>query len=116
MYIGPFFYLNHPRINQKGLFADLLPDAQAKTRGHKRVSPVTHADLLDRIALHEMLQEIPRGSVVYDLDSRMAVIYIDRCIEKHLGEIIRLFELTEWVVEYDDQFVCPRCDHLTNRF
>jgi hypothetical protein len=116
MNVGPFFYLNHPHISRKGLYADLLPSDRATRQDQKLVSPVTHRELLDRIALAADSQEIPRGQVVFDLESGQAIIYLDRCIEKNLDEIVRMFELTDWVFEYDDQYVCPRCDHLVNRF
>lgn len=116
MYVGPFFYLNSPRFSHKGLYADLLPKDKAACHEHKLVSPVSHQMLLDRLVPDADCQEIPRGSVVFDLESKLAIIYIDRCLEKHLDEIIADFQLPDWVIEYDDQFTCPRCDHLVNRF
>ncbi len=116
MYVGPFFYLNHPHISQKGLFADPTPGIKASRLGHQLVSPLTHRALLDRIAPQADEQDLPRGQVVYDLESGQAVSYLDRCAERYVDEIVRRFELTVWVVEYDDQYSCPRCDHLVNRF
>lgn len=116
MYVGPFVYLNHPRIRRQGLYADLLPHDQAVRSGPKLSSPLSHRALLNQIAPGENDLDMPRGHVVYDLESHQAIIYLDRCMEKHLDEIVRLFELPVWVVEYDDHYVCPRCDHLVNRF
>jgi hypothetical protein len=116
MFVGPFFFLNSPRFKQKGLHADLCPLEQAVTRERRQTSPVTHQELLERIAPGENSCDHPRGQVVYDLESKMAIIFIDRCIEQHLDEVVRLFELPAWVIEYDDQFVCPRCDRLADRF
>jgi hypothetical protein len=116
MFVGPFFYLDSPRVSQKGLLADPCPAGGIKASGRKRKSPVTHEDLLAHVAPGEDPRDHPRGEVIYDLDSNMAIIYIDRCIEKHLDQVVRLFELPAWVVEYDERYVCPRCDHLTGRF
>lgn len=116
MFVGPFFYLDSPRISQKGLFAERCPISQAVVRDRQQVSPVTHQDLLARIAPGENYLDLPRGQVVFDLDSHMAIIYIDHCIERNLAEVVRLFELPVWVVEYDEQYVCPRCEHLADVF
>jgi hypothetical protein len=90
MFVGPFFYLDSPRLGQKGLLADPCPAGGIKASGRKRRSPVSHEDLLARVAPGEDPRDHPRGEVIYDLDSHMAIIYIDRCIEKHLDQIIRL--------------------------
>jgi len=116
MKVGPFFYLNHPRIKEKGLYADPMPLDQAVNHDNRLSSPVTHSDLLGRIAPDADINDLPRGNVVYDRSSCMTIIYIDRCIEAHVDEVVQMFNLTEWVVEYDDSYVCPRCDHLVDRF
>jgi hypothetical protein len=116
MYVGPFYYLNSPRISQKGLYADLLPRQQADRLEHRLVSPVTHTELLGRIDPGADHLAIPRGMIVFDEYSQVAVIYVDHCIESHLAEVVRLFELDQWIVEHDDQYVCPRCGHLEDLF
>jgi hypothetical protein len=71
---------------------------------------------LGQLAPDADITEYPRGNVVYDQESRITIIYIDRCIEAHVDEIVKTFNLAEWVVEYDDSYVCPRCVHLVDRF
>lgn len=116
MKVGPFFYLNNPRIKEKGLYADPIPHNQAVDHKSRLSSPVTHTELLGRIAPGAEITEQPRGNVVYDQESHITIIYIDRCIEAHIDEVVKTYNLTEWVVEYDDSYVCPRCDHLVDRF
>jgi hypothetical protein len=116
MFVGPFFYLDNSRIGRKGLIADLCPLDKAVLQDERIVSPVSHETLLDRTVPGESVEDHARGQVVYDRRSSLAIIYIDRCIEKNVDEIVRLFELATWVIEYDERYVCPRCDHLTNRF
>ena len=116
MNVGPFFYLNHPRISHKGLLAEPLPREQAVRREHRLLNPLTHSELLGKVAPGADSMEFPRGNVVFDQESQITIIYIDRCIESHIDEVVSRFGLTEWVVEYDDYYVCPRCDHLTDRF
>ncbi|HBP38774.1 MAG TPA: hypothetical protein DD640_08555 [Clostridiales bacterium] len=116
MYVGPFFYLNNPHNAHQGLYADLLPADKAHEMDGRLTSPVTHRELLARIAPDADCQAIPRGQVVYDLESSQAIIYLDHCLEIYLDDIVRLFELTAWVFENDEQYVCPRCAHLANRF
>jgi len=116
MKVGPFFYLNHPRIKEKGLYAAPLPHDQALNLENRLSSPVTHTEMLAAIAPDADISDQPRGNVVFDQSSQMTIIYIDRCIEAHIDEVVKTFDLTEWVVEYDDSYVCPRCDHLVDRF
>lgn len=116
MYVGPFFYLDHPRISRKGLVADLCPPEKAEIKDRKRISPVSHEDLLARIDRGVAVQDIPRGLVAYDETTQQAIVYLDRCIERNVDEIVALFELPAWVVEYDERFVCPRCEHLQDLF
>ena len=116
MNVGPFFYLNHPRIKEKGLYAAPVPHEQALRHENRLSSPLTHDELLGRIAPDADIAEHPRGNVVFDEESRTTIIYIDRCIEPHIDEVVKAFELAEWVVEYDENYVCPRCDHLADRF
>lgn len=116
MDVGPFFYLSHPKIKEKGLYAAPIPLDQAIRRDNRLSSALTHGELLGRIAPDADITEHPRGHVVFDQDSQTTIIYIDRCIESHIGEVVRAFDLAEWVVEYDESYVCPRCSHLVDRF
>jgi hypothetical protein len=116
MFVGPFVYLDQARLAHKGLLADRCPLEMAVLDAHRQVNPLTPEQLLGRIAPAEDPLHFPRGQVVFDLDSRLAVVYIDRCLEKDIDQIVRLFELPEWVVEYDERYVCPRCSLLADRF
>jgi hypothetical protein len=50
MKVGPFFYLNHPRIKEKGLFAAPIDHDHAVIHENRLFSPHTHSELLGRIA------------------------------------------------------------------
>lgn len=116
MYVGPFIYLNHPRVSHKGVLADPLPHEKAVHESGRLISQMTHESLLATIAPEMDFMELPRGQVVFDEESKTTIIYLDRCVEPYVDDVVRLFGLSEWVVEYDDDYVCPRCDHLADRF
>ena len=115
MAVGPFFYLNHPRVSKKGLLAASLPRAEAIRQDNRLVSPLSHQTLLADTTGEVDLCELPRGTVVYDEASGTSIVYIDRCIEAHIDEVVRFFGLTDWVIEYDDDYVCPHCEHLADK-
>jgi len=56
--------------------------------------------------------KIPRGRVIWDTETDRAIIYLDRCIEKANGaimKIVREFDLINYVIEYDEHYSCPEC-------
>lgn len=48
---------------------------------------------------------------MWDMTKNEAVIYIDRCINKHdiLTKIIEVFNLRKYRVEYDEHYRCKNC-------
>ena len=103
--IGPFFFIQHK----------LIYNACSLEEGREQ------ADKLDNSYSHESLYDdnystgdyidYPRGRVVWDQTNTCAVIYIDWCINNKsvLDEIIKAFDLSEYVVEYDIHYHCREC-------
>lgn len=105
MKIGPFFYIKNK----------LIFNACRLSEGRKQ------ADKIDNSYGHERLYDdhfksgdyidYPRGRVVWDCSSNKAIIYIDPCIknENVLMEIIKAFDLTEYVLKEDEHYHCKKC-------
>ena len=104
--IGPFFYLN-------GDFpAHRILATQGEKRGGKLDDPYSHEKLYDDHFQEGDYINVPRGRVVWDAEKDRAIIYVDKCIEKADGamsKIVELFCLTDFIVEYDEHYVCPDC-------
>ena len=50
--------------------------------------------------------------MVRDTEADKAILYIDCCIEKIDGaieKIAALYDLTDYVVEHEEHYVCPNC-------
>jgi hypothetical protein len=111
MFIGPFFYFTKGTCRDVGVIADLLPIESASLRGDKRDNDMGHPELFERYRFDKYAEydEVPRGRVVFDITKDEAVVYIDRCIECHLSEVIAKFELERYRVEHDDHYRCPEC-------
>jgi len=106
MLIGPFFYIN------KNFIAHKTPIAQGEHRGGKIDNPYSHEKLYDDKIGDGDYINVPRRRVVWDTQQTREIIYIDVCIERINGaveKIAELFGLTDYVVEYDEHYVCPNC-------
>jgi hypothetical protein len=114
MFIGPFFYFTKGSCRDVGVIADLLTVESGSERGGKRDNDMGHPDLFERHRFDKFAEydEVPRGRVVYDISKDEAVVYIDRCIEGHLSEVVAKFELVKYRVEHDDHYRCSGCMEL----
>jgi len=104
--IGPFFYISENFITHR------IPLSQGEKRGEKLDNPYSHERLYDDYYNRGDYIDFPRGRVVWDIEANRAIIYIDVCIEKVDGVVVKIaemFELTEYVVEHDEHYVCPGC-------
>ena len=104
--IGPFFYINGKVIAHK------IPAAQGENRGGKMDNPYSHEKLYDDNYKSGDYINLPRGRVIWDSETDNAIIYVDTCIEKTngaIGKIAELFGLTDYVIEHDGHYVCPKC-------
>ena len=104
--IGPFFYIDGRCI------AHSIPDWQGEKRAGKLDNPYSHEALYDDHFDSGDYIDVPRGRVVWDTETDRAILYLDRCIEKTDGAIEKtamLFDLTDYVVEHDEHYVCPNC-------
>jgi len=105
-YLGPFLYINGKVIAHK------IPAAQGEKRGGKIDNPYSHERLYDDHYKSGDYIDIPRGRVIWDISADKAIIYLDTCIEKTDGaveKIAELFGLTDYIIEYDEHYVCPNC-------
>lgn len=110
MFVGPFFYLEHTISGTQGLLADFVDLKHAEKQPLGMLdNPVSHQTLFDRLQTDIEYMDIPRGRVIYDPIKHEAVVYMDTCIEEHLSEIVRAFEITNFRVEQDEHYVCPGC-------
>ena len=104
--IGPFFFFKADFI------AHQIPAVKGEIRGNKLDDPYSHEKLFyDYFGRGEYI-DIPRGCVVWDIVDERAIIYLDDCIVKMGGtvsKIAEIFGLTDYTVEYDDHYVCPKC-------
>ena len=104
--IGPFFYLDGKCI------AHSIPASRGEKRAGKLDNPYSHEALYDDHFHDGDYIDVPRGRVVWDSEADRAIIYLDRCIEKSavaIEKIVKLFDLTDYVVEHDEHYVCPVC-------
>jgi len=106
VFIGPFFYINKNFILHK------IPVSKGEKRAGKIDNPYSHEKLYDDYYNYGDYIDFPRGSVVWDMNKDRGIIYIDPCIEKEtdtIERIVKLFKLTDYVIEHDEHYVCPDC-------
>lgn len=104
--IGPFFYIDGK------IFTHKISVEQGKVRGDRIDNPYSHEQLYDDYFNSGDYINFPRGRVVWDNENRMAIIYIDTCIEKvdgAINQITEVFELKDCIIEHDEHYVCPDC-------
>jgi len=109
LHVGLYFYVN-------GIFAFagcLL--AEAENYGDFLIYSESHYDIWGR--LPELNRNgiipydyYPRGRIVYRKTDDLFIIYYDRCIEKHLGEIFKDYERVNVKYELDEHYCCHKCN------
>ena len=105
MRIGPFF-----GIGQRLIFNDCNL-SEGRRQSDKIDNSYGHDRLWDDHFKEGDYINYPRGRVLWDCTNQWAIVYIDRCINKPkvLEQIIEVFELEKYVVEYDEHYRCRDC-------
>ncbi len=105
MLIGPFFYINNR------LIYNTCPLENGREQAGKLDNSYGHEQLYDDYFKYGDYIDYPRGRVIWDKEKNYAVIYIDSCINKEnvLEEIIKAFEIADYVVEQDEHYCCKNC-------
>ena len=109
--IGIFFYI-------KGkLFAYPRPIESGVDREGKIDSVDSHYDEYEKLSYHfeHDFEYFPRGRVVYDIEKKRSIVYIDRCIKDDASakeEIISTFEIDpkKAVFRKDAHYKCHNCN------
>ena len=104
--LGPFFYIDGDFIAHK------IPVSEGERQSGKLDNPYSHESLFDDHFRSGEYIDVPRGRVVWNLETDKAIIYLDVCIEKVDGavaKIAELFGLTDYVLELEGHYVCPNC-------
>lgn len=104
--LGPFFYFN------KKLLFNALPMKECELRIDKLDNPYSHEELFEsEYGNFFDYIDIPRGRVIYDLTNKCSIIYIDPCIkyQKIIEEIIKTFNIDNYVISGDLHYHCKKC-------
>ena len=103
--IGPFFYIRGK------LIYNACPLSEGREQAGKLDNSYGHDQLYDTNFKTGDYIDYPRGRVVWDKAKEQAIIYIDPCINREsvLARIISVFELSNYVVEFDDHYHCKNC-------
>jgi hypothetical protein len=101
--IGLFFIINNK------IFSHTIPAETGEIRGGKFDNPYSHEQLFDDYFREGDYINFPRGRVVWDISENRAIIYIDRCVKEFAKQIADRFNLTDYVIAYDEHYVCPNC-------
>lgn len=103
--IGPFFYVN------KIIIYNTLPLDKGNKQADKLDNPFGHDKLWDEHFKSGDYIDYPRGRVIWDCTNNRAIVYIDKCINKPnvLKKIKEVFELQDYMIEYDDHYCCKHC-------
>ena len=103
--IGPFFYIRGK------LIYNACPLTEGRKQAGKLDNSYGHYQLYDANFKTGDYIDYSRGRVVWDKAKEQAIIYIDPCInhESVLTQIISVFELNKYVVEFDDHYHCKIC-------
>lgn len=111
--VGPFFYIDCPKLNYKGLLMHRVNEEKAERAGDFLNSPIGHDQLFDNRFGNESkfieYFDYPRGRVVYNTATKKHVLYIDRCIRSMAAEIAREFDIIDYDVQGEEHYVCLGC-------
>lgn len=103
--VGPFFFIDNKLIYNACSLEEARPqfDKLDNSYGHDKLYDDYYSD-------GEYI-DYPRGRVVWDKTNNRAIIYIDRCInnEKVINQILKAFELTDYVIDFDFHYHCKNC-------
>lgn len=103
--VGPFFYINRKLIN------NVCSLDSAREQADKLDNSYGHEQLYDDFYKSGDYIDYPLGRVVWDKTNKRAIIYIYKCINKPavVGKIAEVFELIDYIVEYDLHYHCKKC-------
>ena len=103
--IGPFFYINNKLIR------NTCSLDQGRRQADKLDNSYSHEQLWDNHFDSGEYIDHPRGRVVWNCTNNRAIIYIDRCINisEVISTITEVFELQDYLVEFDDHYRCKDC-------
>ena len=111
--VGPFFYIDCPTLNYKGLLMHRVKEEEADRTGEFLNSDIGHDLLFDNHFGNESkfieYFDYPRGRVVYNTATKKHILYIDRCIRNMVAEIAREFDIIDYDVQEDEHYVCNGC-------
>lgn len=109
--VGPFFYIVSRELNFRGFLCHRLKKEEAEKYGDFIVDPQSHADLFDNKFKKSFIEyySFPRGRVAYDCIRCRHVVYIDKCLQGKVTEIADLFEISDYIVGFDEHYVCSKC-------
>lgn len=112
--VGPFFYIVTKQLNYSGFLCNQVSEESAERYGKFLVDPKSHSDLFDERFRNRFIEyyRFPRGRVLFDTEKKIHIIYIDKCLYDRLAEIADLFNIKEYIVAYDEHYVCPKCRNL----
>jgi len=82
-------------------------------RTHKIDCPYSHYEWWDKYKKDypgSDFATFPRGRIMFDLAKKEHVIFYDQCIRKaHIRDILDLFQIKKYRVEYDEHYSCDKC-------
>lgn len=103
--VGPFFLIE----------GRLLFNACGLDKGRCQAdmidNPLSHEELFRKYDPRGEYIFYPRGRVVWDSEKQHSIIYIDPCINTGdvIDEIVQIFCIGRFTVEYDDHYRCRNC-------
>lgn len=111
--VGPFFYIDDPMLNYKGLLMHRVKEEEVDQNGDFINGPMGHDRLFDNQFGDKSKTieyfDYPRGRVVYNTATKKHILYIDRCIRSMAAEIAREFDIIDYDVQGDEHYVCLGC-------
>ena len=108
--VGPFFYIVSK--NFTGFISHRIKEEGAEKYGDFLVDPKSHADLFDARFKNSTVEyfKFPRGRVAFNIGKDIHILHLDKCLKGKALEIAALFEIKEFVVAFDEHYVCPKCE------
>ena len=103
--IGPFFFVYNR------LIYNAIPLEEGRKQADKLDNSYGHDKLWSDYFLLGDYIHYPRGRVIWDCTNNHSIIYIDRCINRQevIDNIKAAFDITDYVVEFDDHYRCRNC-------